>query len=226
MVNLSLPRQTLFLPVVFLLSACGQSTASHHAVSGDIWIEEGSDELVFEEDVYSETYPAGKLYEYIEPVSSLQQRPRRALSKAAVVAAHNRWRAAVGVPPLSWSDYLADTAQSWADYLSGSGGCLIQHSNSGYGENILQATPIIWADGRTAVQKKTAADVIDSWAGEIKDYDYFSNSCRADLCGHYKQIVWRTTRKVGCAVSICPNKGQVWVCHYDPTGNVAGRRPY
>ena len=224
MSNRSFYSQTLVFPIFFLLfAASGQTAAGQHSVYRDIWIEEGSDAVLLEEEVYSVPYSREEFteYQYLEPISA----PSRALSKAAVLAAHNRWRAAVGVPPLSWSDYLADTAQNWADYLSGSGGCLIQHSNSGYGENILKATPIVWADGRTAVQKKTAAEVINGWAGEIEDYDYASKSC-TDLCGNYKQIVWRTTRKVGCAVSICPNKGQVWVCHYDPTGNVAGQRPY
>lgn len=36
--------------------------------------------------------------------------------------AHNRYRAEVGVPPLSWSNALARDAQQWADRLASLGG--------------------------------------------------------------------------------------------------------
>jgi len=38
------------------------------------------------------------------------------------------------------------------------------------------------------------------WADEEKCYDYDSNTCaEGHMCGHYTQIVWSTTRKLGCA---------------------------
>ncbi len=36
----------------------------------------------------------------------------------AVLDVHNRARAAVGFPPLSWSDSLASQAQIWANHLA------------------------------------------------------------------------------------------------------------
>src|SRR5689334_6795353 len=38
--------------------------------------------------------------------------------KSMVLAVHNRERAAVGVPPLVWSDDIAAGAKTWADHLS------------------------------------------------------------------------------------------------------------
>ena len=38
-----------------------------------------------------------------------------------ILATHNRYRAAVGVPTLQWSDSLAAGAQQWADYLASTG---------------------------------------------------------------------------------------------------------
>jgi hypothetical protein len=41
--------------------------------------------------------------------------------------------------------------------------------------------------------------------------------------GHYTQLIWPTTREVGCAVA----KGQgndVLVCRYAPAGNVLGEK--
>jgi hypothetical protein len=49
---------------------------------------------------------------------------------ASVLALHNSLRAKHGVAPLTWSDSIAAGAQSWAN------GCVMQHSNSGYGENL------------------------------------------------------------------------------------------
>jgi pathogenesis-related protein 1 len=86
--------------------------------------------------------------------------------------------------------------------------------NSPYGENLFEITG---APG-------TATQVVKAWAAEDRDYDYNSNTCR-DVCGHYTQIIWRNTRKVGCAVARGGGR-EVWVCNYDPPGNFIGQRPY
>ena len=66
--------------------------------------------------------------------------------------------------------------------------------------------------------------VVDAWAAERSAYDYRKNSCSA-RCGHYTQIVWRDTRQVGCGVAQ-KNRREIWVCNYDPPGNIMGERPY
>ena len=128
------------------------------------------------------------------------------------------------LPPLTWSADAAAVAQVWAD------GCTYQH-NAGRGqrgENIAaSAPPGHWS----------AADVVRAWAGEAVDYDYASNACTAGKqCGHYTQIVWRDTVRLGCAHRVCtinwpfapPSGGNwdFWVCDYEPPGNWVGQRPY
>ena len=99
---------------------------------------------------------------------------------------------------------------------------LIDHNDNrsqGYpeyvGENVYGAGG--QASGTAAVQL---------WAAEEADYDYANNSC-SGVCGHYTQIVWRTTTKVGCALHDCPGLqyGSTVVCNYAPGGN-SGGRPY
>jgi len=67
---------------------------------------------------------------------------------------------------------------------------------------------------------------------EKANYNYSANSCSA-TCGHYTQVVWRNSLRLGCGVKNCttgsPFGGgawQFWVCNYDPPGNISGQRPY
>jgi pathogenesis-related protein 1 len=52
------------------------------------------------------------------------------------------------------------------------------------------------------------------------------SSCNG-VCGHYTQIVWRTSINLGCALQDCPGLtyGNTIVCDYGPGGN-GGGAPY
>jgi hypothetical protein len=139
-------------------------------------------------------------------------------------AAHNAIRAGVGVGPLTWDPALAAIAQAWAercvDNEAPTG--LIDH-NAGrsdtypeyVGENIYGSSG-----------GATGTDAVESWASEEANYDYDMNSCNG-VCGHYTQIVWRETTKIGCALHQCPGLtfGSTIVCDYALGGN-SGGRPY
>ena len=130
-----------------------------------------------------------------------------------MLSAHNSVRVGVKVPPLEWSEQLAGVAQKWANEL------INKHQFSHnmavkYGENLFEIT------GATA----SAAQVVKAWDAESRYYNYASNSCSAK-CGHYTQLVWRSTKRVGCAVARSGGR-EVWVCDYDPPGNWVGQRPY
>ena len=47
---------------------------------------------------------------------------------------------------------------------------------------------------------------------------------RWDDVGHYTQMIWRGTRKVGCSVAEGRNYDYL-VCRYFPAGNVFGKGP-
>lgn len=147
---------------------------------------------------------------------------------AAMLAAHNAWRRRVGAPDLAWSDEAASLAQHWADELAAKN-CQPSHNPDAtrrkvFGENIYN----FWATKPYVGFKKEERDVVDSWGIEIKYYDEATNSCSApasETCGHYTQMVWSRTQKVGCARAKC-DAAEVWVCEYFPRGNYTGVHPY
>jgi pathogenesis-related protein 1 len=146
------------------------------------------------------------------------------LNPAAMLAAHNQWRSKTGVPALQWSNELAASSQKWADQLARSG-CNMKHSTGKYGENIFHASAATRSDGTSSVQKIVDQNVVDAWGNEVEDYDYASNSCHG-VCGHYTQVVWKSTSDVGCAMTVCSDKAQLWVCQYTSRGNMVGEKPY
>jgi pathogenesis-related protein 1 len=130
-----------------------------------------------------------------------------------MLAAHNALRSSLHLPPLAWSDKLAQAAQDWADTLIKEG--KFHHPDkSPWGQNLLEA----YRDDMPP------ALVVHEWAAEAANYDYRNNRCNG-MCGHYTQLVWRDTKEVGCAVA---RKGdrEVWACDYNPPGNYNGQRPY
>ena len=147
-----------------------------------------------------------------------------------MVAAHNRWRKTVGAQPLSYSTELAASAQDWANHLKQGNHCQMQHSkpDGRYGENLYWASAVEWSDGRRELQKVSPKQVVDDWGNERTDYDYKNNSCtKGKMCGHYTQVIWKTTTTVGCAIAVCnDSREQVWVCQYQPPGNWVGQKPY
>jgi pathogenesis-related protein 1 len=137
------------------------------------------------------------------------------------VTLHNRARKEVGADPLTWSSTLAAYAQEWADHLA-STGCKMEHRpyygkwKQEHGENLLRGT----------VGYHGVADAVAAWESEKRNYhgDPVDMS-NLSGSGHYTQLVWRSTERLGCAKVECGSK-VIIVCNYDPPGNVLGRTPY
>ena len=151
--------------------------------------------------------------------------------KEAILAAHNDVRCGVTptattMPPLVWDAALEAMAQTWAQ------GCqnidaypnLIDHNPSRsdprfyVGENIAASSP----------GPMSAVSAVQLWADEVVDYNHAANACTLnEVCGHYTQVVWANTRRVGCARWHCAGIAlpSSIVCDYGPGGNT-GQRPY
>lgn len=156
------------------------------------------------------------------PITEIPHVQPEADDAERLLALHNRERARLGLPPLSWNARLARDANRWADVLLARG--RLQHASlsdrDGRGENLWMGTAGAWnVDGmiemflyeRRYFRPATFPDV--SLTGDWTDV------------GHYSQIVWRDTREVGCAVRTGGGKDAL-VCRYFPAGNVPGRDPF
>jgi len=151
------------------------------------------------------------------------------------VKLQNIAREEVGIPEdlmFTWSDSTADDAQSYARTLAESG--KFEHdpknrsgyTNGPYGENLYR----YWSSNGA---KPTYEMVAKTWINEKNNYHYARIGDDCDFgkqCGHYTQIVWKTTTKIGCAMSRYKRGkykgGYVVVCKYKTPGNVVGEYPY
>ncbi|KAK6001368.1 hypothetical protein QM012_002699 [Aureobasidium pullulans] len=142
-----------------------------------------------------------------------------------VLAHHNVHRANHSASDLVWDSQLAATAQQIAAT------CVYAHSmnvnGGGYGQNIA-----------AGVEANNVSAVITElfYNGEVGYYNNLYGQANPDMTnfekwGHFSQLVWKGTTKVGCATQYCSgglaNVGQYvapyfTVCNYGAPGNYAG----
>ncbi|KAK3776053.1 hypothetical protein RRG08_046720 [Elysia crispata] len=147
--------------------------------------------------------------------------------KLAILRKHNQLRRtqlASDMMYLEWDDRLADSAQEWVDL------CDFRRSNDRQG---LAGYPYVGENMYGDTHKFDPAAVVQYWFDEINYYNYKTRGC-TDVCGHYTQVVWATSRAIGCGVKYCPvlkgfdgaTQGYQVACHYGPGGNYAGEKPF
>ena len=137
-----------------------------------------------------------------------------------LLARHNVERRRAGVAALAWDPALAQGAQVYANELARLN--LLRHSpkgiRRGLGENLWMGTRDYF---RPAV-------MVGAWASERSMFRpalfpaVSTTGNWADV-GHYTQIIWPGTQRVGCAIAKSA-RSDVLVCRYWPSGNVDGQR--
>jgi hypothetical protein len=159
------------------------------------------------------------------------------LSQAVIdqfVSAHNQARSGAltpapspALPPVSWDAVLADSAYGYLARCVSGDHALIDHNadrtsdyaalgGAGYvGENIYGATGMATPDAAVA-----------SWMAEAPQFNYATSTI--GTAGHYTQVVWRASVRIGCAIVDCPSVTfhSVVLCDYAPGGNISGQKPY
>jgi hypothetical protein len=140
-----------------------------------------------------------------------------------LLAAHNRERSAAGIPALAWDPLLSAEAASWGRELAASGA--FEHDpdvdgDDPQGENLWAGTPGAYAP----------EEMVGGWIEEKKHFRpgrFPDNSATGDFAdvGHYTQLMWRESDRVGCALAGGAEE-EVLVCRYRTAGNVVGERPF
>ncbi|XP_035019550.1 cysteine-rich venom protein pseudecin [Hippoglossus stenolepis] len=148
--------------------------------------------------------------------------PETTVVQAEIVDQHNAFRRAVDPPAsnmlrMSYSEEVAVSAQAWVDR------CILAHGEpstrylKGYelGENLFYSSaPFPWTD------------VIGAWHSEVSRFQYPNVSTDGKSIGHYTQVVWNSSYKVGCGMTLCPNNIYFYGCHYYRAGNFRTWPPY
>lgn len=146
--------------------------------------------------------------------------PRADDFAARVLATHNRYRVAAGVPLVQWDRALATAAAAHARQLVRSG--RLVHSpragRPGHGENLWRGTSGAYAPEA----------MVENWARERRrfragTFPAVSTTGNVQDVMHYTQMIWPTTTHIGCALQRSPRSDYL-VCRYAPRGNVDGRR--
>ncbi|XP_075034608.1 uncharacterized protein LOC142096023 isoform X2 [Mixophyes fleayi] len=127
---------------------------------------------------------------------------------------------AAGMKMLHWDTNLEDLATSYAAK------CIWEHNEDrGFrGENLF-------------MMSGSGLDVglgLDDWHRERDFYNFTTNICQeGQMCGHYTQMVWADTERVGCGMKFCEKvegfdeqNMYLLVCNYEPPGNFEGEKPY
>jgi len=174
---------------------------------------------------------------------------------AAHEAVRSRVDADPELPALTWSSELARYAQQWAEELRAQcnagtlpDGRVYRRVPNAFGENVYARysrpfpidTPIgeavaSWQRETECWTYGTAPDANGEGGSEVCDTECLireripSNG----TCDRYTQLVARATTHVGCGFAMCegvadgrPWFQNIWVCDYDPAGNVPGVAPY
>ena len=137
---------------------------------------------------------------------------------ARLLQAHNAERAPFGAQPLAWDPSLAVAADAYATELAATGkwGHSAPHQRVGQGENL-------WMGTRGAFSLE---HMMANWASEKSMFrpgvfPNVSTTGKWEDVGHFSQIIWPGTRRVGCGLRSSARDDYL-VCRYTEPGNVMG----
>jgi uncharacterized protein YkwD len=241
---------SMFLPTSAIMYASGQSTTSDNSDSSSSDSDSGSTTTTSDNNDgsstggstdNSDTSSDGSTSDNNAAVSSSNGGSTainntgnvQGVDVNVILDLHNQARAEVGVPPLTWSDTLAASAQSWAEHLATINE-MVHSSGQPYGENLAGWThgcglaslvpPLDYNNG--VCPGDTLRTMVMSWINEKQDF--VPGTPSYPIAGHYTQVVWKDTKEVGCgmATASADRPNDYLVCQYAPPGNQNSQPPY
>ena|SRR5215203_3069268 len=148
-----------------------------------------------------------------------------------LLAAQNRERLAVGHAPLVWDPQLAASAASYGPVLASMRRLVHspRESRPGQRENLAMAvhgtlSPEqligLWSSEKLLLQPGSSGPSCPKQFGCLSFPPVSRTGNWVDV-GHYTQMVWPTTTRVGCAVFAAD--WDYLICRYSPPGNIDGK---
>lgn len=125
---------------------------------------------------------------------------------------HNDFRSIHQVSEVVWNEDLAQDAEDWARHLADNN--LFDHATNL--QQLQQGENLYWSSRETT---EPCTDAIKAFYEEIKDYD-FDNPGFSDKTGHFTQVVWKATTKIGAAGKTRADGSFIVVVRYSPPGNL------
>lgn len=116
------------------------------------------------------------------------------------LAAHNKFRAAHGVPPLKAPSAELEAYANKRGLELATSDKFSHPANSPYGENLFMGYGKVY----------TCTDAVQAWYDEIKDYN-FNNPGFSSATGHFTAVVWKDTTQVACSVTKSKKTGYSYV---------------
>ena len=127
-----------------------------------------------------------------------------------ILADHNYRRAMHQVDRLTRDKDLEKIAQQYSRELAKKDKMV--HSGNSYGENL----HFCYSSSGICV---TGYKASESWYSEVSKYDYSKPGFTSGI-GHFTQMVWKGSQKIGCGAA-CNEKNNCYVtCNYSPAGNI------
>ncbi|GFG39604.1 hypothetical protein Cfor_02878, partial [Coptotermes formosanus] len=130
---------------------------------------------------------------------------------------------AANMRKISWDDELATVAQRWANQCSFGHDACREVGRFSVGQNAYQSS----SQGTSPNGQSDWRAAVLAWYNEVKDFN------RNDISpfkftystGHYTQVVWADTYKVGCGFTAYKASNgwynKLYICNYGPSGNYA-----
>ncbi len=137
------------------------------------------------------------------------------MNTTGLLRLHNEYRAKHQAPPLVLDAECGRLAQAYAEELLAKG--VLQHGmrTTASGERLGQ---------NLAMSSRTNWDPLSAttlWYNEVSKYN-FNQPGFSSACGHFSQLVWKGTQKVGFGYA-SKNGRTIVVANYYPAGNVINR---
>lgn len=156
--------------------------------------------------------------------------------KEWLVSYHNVYRSKHNAPALISDQVLESRGKRWADELAYHRGCLVHEQPRTYGENLF-----FFGARHLPSPQTLAAAIVQSFYLEGIGYNYSSWKPMSFFkTGHFTQMIWKDSRKIGVGVSIVKGSQIRSPCvsgsanmyfifvvvKYDPAGNFESQKSY